>query len=207
MSRSGVLGVRLGGVNEMKREIGFEEGPVWGSEVGVDCTLSVCACSPDVDDFARSFDTTFVMETFGGTSVTWLRDFCRNLGVEDRPSLSADFGGRWTRDAAAGGICCFKVRRCSGDWTISAGLQWVVVSSSSSSSEECSVENWTWCLLGLVGGVGRRNFVRDECMLLLDCFRSFFCNANKSDTIPVMEYTTSLAKTSLHPRPTCPVSD
>jgi hypothetical protein len=35
MSRSGVLGVLLGGVNEMKCDIGFEEGGICGSEDGV----------------------------------------------------------------------------------------------------------------------------------------------------------------------------
>ena len=35
MSRSGVRGVRLGGVDEMKWEVGFEDGGTCGSEEGV----------------------------------------------------------------------------------------------------------------------------------------------------------------------------
>ena len=65
MSKSGVLGVLLGGVNEMKWDIGFEEGGICGSEDGV--PFSEYTCSTEVEGFVRSLETAFVMDTFGGT--------------------------------------------------------------------------------------------------------------------------------------------
>ena len=66
---SGVRRVRLGGVDEMKWEIGLEEGGTCGSEP-VEEGFSVYACSADVEGLARCFDTAFVWETFGGTRAT-----------------------------------------------------------------------------------------------------------------------------------------
>jgi hypothetical protein len=68
-SMSGVRGARLGGVDEMKREMGFEDGWTCGSEP-VEEGFSVYACSADVEGLPRSFDNAFVWETFGGTSAT-----------------------------------------------------------------------------------------------------------------------------------------
>ena len=66
---SGVRGVRLGGVDEMKWEMGFEDGGTCASEP-VEEGFSAHACSADVEGLVRSFDTAFVCDTFGGTRAT-----------------------------------------------------------------------------------------------------------------------------------------
>ena len=69
MSKSGVRGVRLGGVVVIKCDVGFEEGATSGAEEGVSAEgSSGRQCSVELEDgLVRSLDTAFVIETFGGT--------------------------------------------------------------------------------------------------------------------------------------------
>jgi hypothetical protein len=56
-------------VDEMKWEMGFEDGGTCASEP-VEEGFSVYPCSADVEGLVRSFDTAFVCDTFGGTRAT-----------------------------------------------------------------------------------------------------------------------------------------
>ena len=64
-------GGRLGGVDVMKCETGFEEGAPAPEEPALVALVSGNdACSADVEGFVKSFDTTLVIDTFGGTKAT-----------------------------------------------------------------------------------------------------------------------------------------
>jgi hypothetical protein len=92
MSRSGDRRPQAGGVDEMKwEEVGWDEGSISPSEEDVPSNRAWY--STDVEGFARSFDMAFVCETSGWASATELKDFCKNLGPEARPSFNTDFCG------------------------------------------------------------------------------------------------------------------